>query len=131
MLLPHAGRGRARAADTPRDAEASRIIERLEQVMESDKGFRDPTITLQSLSEQLGIQYFRLSQILNDTLHTSFRPYVNERRLAEARRLLIEKPEMSILEIAFAVGFNSKSAFNSAFSRQAACSPSDFRKNAS
>ncbi len=120
---------RARTTDSSRSPEVSRIVARLEEIMDSDRGFRDPNLTLQSLSEQLGIQYFRLSEILNTTLHTSFRSYVNTRRLAEAQRLLSERPEMSILEIAFAVGFNSKSAFNSAFSRQTSRSPSDFRKN--
>jgi 1-acyl-sn-glycerol-3-phosphate acyltransferase len=68
-------------------------------------------ITLQSLSTRLGIQYYQLSQIVNDNLGTSFRSYINQCWLEEARRLLVAKPEMSILDIAFAVGFNSKSAF--------------------
>jgi len=108
--------------------DAKRVLGRLREVMESAEGYRDPNLTLQSLSARLGIQYFQLSRILNESLGTSFHSYVNERRLEEARRLLTEEPDMSILEIAFAVGFNSKSAFHSAFMKNSKVSPRDFRR---
>jgi AraC-like DNA-binding protein len=123
--------GHVRPATTNGEVDVQRILKRLELVMEGSEGYRDPKITLQSLSARLGLQYFQLSQILNDDLGTSFRTYINTRRLAKARLLLVEKPVMSILEIAFDVGFNSKSAFNTAFLKENGISPRDFRKKAS
>jgi len=121
---------RARPAAPPREVDVQRVLDILGDVMESPEGYRNPDLTLQSLSARIGIQYFQLSQILKENLGTSFRSYVNERRLQEAQRLLVGKPGMSILGIAFAVGFNSKSAFNAAFLKTYAVSPRDFRRRA-
>ena len=105
-----------------------KILRSLKEHMERSHDYRDSNLTLQSLSTRLGIQHHQLSQILNRRLSTNFRCYINGYRLEEARQLLLKEPEASILEIAFAVGFNSKSAFNAAFSKATGHTPSDFRK---
>lgn len=123
---PAASPGRkAGAESTVNDA---RILRGLKEAMESGHVYRDPDLTLQSLSTRLQLQHHRLSQVLNRRLYTSFRSYINRYRLEEARQLLLNEPELSVLEIAFAVGFNSKLAFNAAFSRDTGLTPSEFRK---
>ena len=104
------------------------ILVRLESAMEIDRWYRDPDIKLQSLSTRLGIQNHQLSYILNQHLHTSFRSYINHFRLREAERLLTEHPDMTVLEVAFSVGFNSRSAFNADFTSATGLSPSAFRR---
>lgn len=121
----------ARKPPSLRGVDVEGVLARLGRAIEGEGGFRDPDLTLQSISERLGIQYHQLSQILNVYMGTNFRSYVNRRRVSEAKRLLIENPEMPILDIAYESGFNSKSAFNSAFIREMGLSPSDFRKNSS
>ena len=108
--------------------DVARIITRLETVMESENGFRDSGITLQSLSILLGIKNHQLSKVMNDHLNCNFRTYINQRRLSEAKRTLTENPDRPIMEVAYAVGFNSKTAFNTAFSRESGMSPSNYRK---
>jgi AraC-like DNA-binding protein len=68
-----------------------------------------------------------VSLILNDRMNLNFRGYVNNYRTKEAKKLLIRISEMSILEIAYAVGFNSKSSFNDALKKDAGVSPSEYR----
>jgi AraC-like DNA-binding protein len=124
--------GGAHAADAgasaPSAPELAGILEKLRRVVEREQAFKDPDLSLQSLSTRLGIQGHRLSQILHDELGMSFRSYVNRYRLEEARRLLIEEPEAGVLDIAFEAGFNSKSAFNAAFVKETGLSPSEYRK---
>jgi len=104
------------------------VLAELGKVIETEGGYREPDLTLQSLSTRLGIQNHQLSLILNEYMGTSFRNYINRRRVAEAKRLLAENPDMPVLDTAFEVGFNSKSVFNSAFVKETGLSPSAFRK---
>jgi AraC-like DNA-binding protein len=101
---------------------------RLGRLMTEKRIYRESTLTLPALSAMLGIQHHQLSKILNESLGTNFRSYINRYRLEEAKLLLVENSKMSILDIAFAVGFNSKSAFNSAFMKDMGFPPSDYRK---
>ncbi len=105
-----------------------KILTELGKVIDGEKGYRDPTISLQSLSMQLGIQHHQLSRILNEYMGTNFRHYINQHRLNDAKQLLVEAPQMSILDIAFTVGFNSKSAFNADFLKATGAVPSEYRK---
>ncbi len=121
--------GREKVPSAAGGADVSSILSKLRKAIEVDKIFRDSSLSLQSLSTQLGIQNHQLSQILHDQMGMSFRTFINRHRVDEVKRLLAENPEMSILDIAFTVGFNSKSAFNSAFIKETGKTPSDFRKS--
>ena len=109
---------------------ASKELRRLRSLVEEEGLYRDPGLSLQALSIRLGIQNHQLSQLLKEGLGMSFRAYIKQSRLAEAKSLLVEEPELSILDIAFSVGFNSKSAFNAAFAKEEGSAPSEFRKKA-
>jgi AraC-like DNA-binding protein len=55
-----------------------------------------------------------------------------EYRVEEAKKLLKEKQNIKVEEIAEQVGYNSKSSFNTAFKKITGLTPSEFRngKNA-
>lgn len=115
---------------TKRNGDGARegIAPRLEAVMASEKLYRDSALSLASLSERLGVSTNRLSQALNDEMGTGFRPYVNSLRLEEAKRRLEENAGASILDIAFEAGFNSKTTFNTLFSRETGMTPKEYRQ---
>ena len=46
----------------------------------------------------------------------------------EAKELLIEEKDKTILDIAFQSGFNSKSVFNTAFKKFTTLTPSQYKK---
>ena len=104
------------------------LLKRLDYLMTVEKIFTDMDITLVSLSAQLMVTPHQLSEILNQYLHMNFRTYLNRHRVREAEQLLEKRPDASIIEIAFAVGFNSKASFNANFLQQTGSTPSDFRK---
>lgn len=109
------------------DAERmQRIADKLKQAMEEEKLFEDASLSLRDLSDRLGVSENYISQTLNDKLGRNFFDFVNAARIDEARRLLRESG-MSVLDIALAVGFNSRSTFNAAFKKHAGATPSQFR----
>jgi AraC-like DNA-binding protein len=101
---------------------------RLASLMDSEKLYRDPELSLASLSERLGTSANRLSQALNDEIGTGFRSYVNALRLEEVKRRLERDDGCSILAIAFDAGFNSKTTFNTLFARETGMTPKEYRQ---
>jgi AraC-like DNA-binding protein len=85
---------------------------------------------LQKLAERLGISPHHLSQVINERLNQNFFDFVNQYRVGEAKRQLLDakKKHYSIMAIAGDVGFNSKSAFNAAFKKHANVTPSEWRR---
>jgi len=60
-------------------------------------------------------------------MNTSFWDYVNRFRVEEARDLLENNPDVSIISVCFKVGFNSKSSFNTAFKKMTGMTPTEYR----
>jgi AraC-like DNA-binding protein len=58
----------------------------------------------------------------------TFSEYLNNTRIANAARLLVEKRSISINEVAIESGFKSSTHFNRMFFQKKGCSPSNFRK---
>ncbi len=106
-----------------------RIFKDLKRMMEKERMFTDKGLTLPGLSEKLSISPQQLSEILNTKMNKSFYEYVNEFRINEARRLLIEQPEDKISYIALKSGFNSISSFYNTFHKATGESPGSYRKN--
>ncbi|GBF37738.1 helix-turn-helix domain-containing protein [Leptospira johnsonii] len=108
----------------------SKIKDRLEALMRREKVYADEDLTLSQLAEELDLTNHQLSEFLNQRLSMKFSDYINSWRVEEAKVLLLEDPDRSILAISESVGFNSKSAFNEAFKKFADSTPSEFRKTA-
>jgi len=104
------------------------ILLRLNELFKIEKIFTDPELNINSVSEKLEISSHQLSEIINKKLHVNFRSLINNYRIEEARALLINQPDDTILKTAYAVGFNSKTAFNNAFLNITAMTPSEYRK---
>ncbi|TGK05660.1 AraC family transcriptional regulator [Leptospira langatensis] len=106
------------------------LRDRLEALMREEKIYADEDLTLGQLARELELTNHQLSEFLNNRLSMKFSDYINSWRIKEAKTLLLEETERSILSISESVGFNSKSAFNEAFKKFTDHTPSDYRKNA-
>ena len=95
-----------------------------------EKPYTDPDLQLQNLADYLGIPSYQLSQIINTELQQNFYELINSLRIAEAKHRLVDpnKQHITILAIAYDVGFNSKSTFNTAFKKYTKMTPSQFKK---
>jgi len=111
------------------DKDTKYLVE-LKELMEEKKVYRSEGLSLKTLSRQLSLPERHLSQLINDKLNKSFFDLVNYYRVEEAKQMLLEEEEekRNILDIAFEVGFNTKSAFNRAFKKHTNMAPSQFRE---
>jgi AraC-like DNA-binding protein len=98
--------------------------------MNSVKPYLEPELTLMELAAKLSVTPHNLSQVFNCEIKKSFFDFVNEYRVGEAKKLLSspQYSHYSILGIALDAGFNSKSAFYTAFGKHVGTTPSEFRK---
>jgi AraC-like DNA-binding protein len=105
--------------------------QRLDNAMRSRQLFLRPDMTLPILAQAVDCSVNQLSQVINAGFGMSFFDYINRFRIQFARDLL-ERPDSqgdAILNIAFMVGFNSNSAFYSAFKKYVNQTPAQYRRN--
>lgn len=113
------------------EQEEGKLVEQLQRHMEMTRPFLEPELTLDQLAGQLSMKPKILSQIINFSLHQNFFDFVNRYRIEEAKQLLrnSDDKKVTVLEILYKVGFNSKSSFNTLFKRYTGVTPSEFRRN--
>ena len=105
-------------------------IKALQQYMEDQEPYLDSSLTIQKLAKQMDLPFRELSILINHHLGKHFFDFVNEYRIQKAIQLL-ENPsnkKLTVLEILYQVGFNSKSPFNSAFKKYTGTTPTAYRK---
>ncbi len=95
-----------------------------------EKKFLDNDFSLPSLSKSLNISQKHISQAINSNSNSNFNDFVNSYRIEESATLLKEtsKSELLISEVYYAVGFNSRSTFNTLFKKTFGITPSQYRK---
>jgi len=103
------------------------IASKLERAMIEDKLFLQDNLSLNKLSESISETENHISETLSQFLQTKFFQFVNGFRIEEAKKALHDSDKL-ITSIAFDVGFNSKSTFNTAFKKIVGHSPSAYRK---
>lgn len=116
-----------KSALTP--ARAETYLTRLLHAIETEKLFINSDLKLQDLAQKLDIPTHHLSQIINEKLGQNFFDFLNQYRVEEAKKYLIDpaKQPYTILSIALEVGFNNKASFNTAFKKHTGMTPSHFR----
>ena len=109
------------------EEETREISEKLVRAMQEDQLYKTPGLTLRDLTDELSISQNKASQVLNNNLEIGFYDFVNSWRVDQAKLLIVSESK-SLIEIAYEVGFNSKSTFNAAFKKHAGQTPSQFKK---
>ena len=97
--------------------------------MNEKKPYLKNELRLNDLAELLPISPHHLSQFLNEYNKTSFFDFINEYRVQEAKRIIQETPEFTLLQVGYEAGFNNKTSFVNAFKRFAGQTPSIYRKS--
>lgn len=106
------------------------VVPNLLRLMEEERLFLDPDLTLRDLSQRLRIHYNHLSRIINERFGLSYNDFINRYRIEEAKQKLTDEKqrESTILDILLSTGFYSKSVFNTAFKKFTGITPSEYRK---
>jgi AraC-like DNA-binding protein len=104
-------------------------IAALEHYLKTERNFLNPNVSLDEIANHLNLSTGHLSKVINTELGVSFKDYLNNLRVEEAKRYLLD-PEFSnytLVAIGLEAGFNSKSAFNASFKKITGITPSQFR----
>ena len=83
-------------------------------------------ITLDNVAEELNVSPFYLSKLFRKHTGTNFTDYLTQTRVKRSQKLL-EAGQLSVKEVAYAVGFNSQSYFSKVFKKYTGTVPSDYK----
>lgn len=100
----------------------------LSTFMNKEKPYLDPELNLQKLAFNLNLPEKQISQLINQQIGKHFFDFINEFRIKDAKVLLREQEELTVLEILYKIGFNSKSSFYTAFKKETNQTPTAYRK---
>lgn len=103
----------------------------LKKYMVKEEPFLNPSISIQGISDEIDIPVRNLSLLINNNIGLHFFDFINSYRIESAKEILKDatKSKVTILEILYAVGFNSKSSFNTAFKKHTGLTPTSYRKS--
>lgn len=101
------------------------------RLMNEEKLYQNPDLSMSMLSEKTKLSNGYLSQIINQKEGKNFFDFVNEYRIDEVKESLNDPKfdHYSILGIALKAGFKSKSTFNSVFKKRTGLTPSEFKSS--
>jgi len=117
-------RGRAKGLSE----QDKKIIEQIKNLLTLEKIYHEPTYSRSDLARELGIADSSVSRLINVYYTKSFPQLLNEYRVADSKRLLIET-DAPIKVVAEEVGFNSLPSFNRVFKDITGQTPSGYRNN--
>ncbi|SHG20626.1 helix-turn-helix domain-containing protein [Flagellimonas flava] len=113
------------------ESEKNTILENILSQMENEKYFKSSTASLSGLAKAIHETPHHVSQVINEKIGKSFFELLATYRVKEAQAILKTDlgKKLTIEEVAERVGYNSKSAFNSAFKKITSKTPSAFRNS--
>lgn len=107
------------------------LVLQLDRSMRRHKPYTNAQLTIADVAKMIKLNVHQTSELINARMKTSFRQYINAFRVEEAKEYLkTANGELSIIDVAFACGFNSKSTFNAIFLGATGKTPSQWRDEA-
>lgn len=112
------------------ETELQDIYRQLTDLMQQNKLYTNPELTLGDTAQQLNIHPNHLSQVINSVAKKNFYDYINSQRVEEFNRAVIEpkNQKFTLLSLAHQCGFNSKTSFNRNFRKATGLTPSQYLK---
>ena len=101
-------------------------IEKFNVIFEYINNNYSDDITLDIIANVAGFSKFHFSRLFKQFTDISFYDYLNQRRVKEAEKLLLD-PNLSITEVAMRSGFSSIATFNRVFKGFKECTPTEFK----
>ena len=110
-------------------ADRAHFLTKLTTNMEVDHAYRHGGLSLEKLAANLALTAHELSQLINQSFEVNFQEYVNGYRVRALQAAMRDETnqDITILDLALAAGFNSKSSLNRVFKNHTGMTPSQFR----
>lgn len=102
-------------------------LNELTQAMDTHQWYLEPKLSLRETAERLASNESYVSRAINQGLGKSFNQYINELRVAHAKKKL-KTEKAAVLNIALDSGFNSKATFNRVFKEFVGKTPSQYKR---
>ncbi len=114
------------------EQDISTYKENLNSYLVQEKPYTNPDLKLGDLADHLGMPSYQLSQIINVGYQQNFYDLINSLRIEDAKGMLSDSSaqHQKIIAIAYDVGFNSKSTFNTAFKKHTGMTPTQYKTHA-
>jgi AraC-like DNA-binding protein len=123
--------GELQVEDGAEDPRFDEVARRLLQLFEHEHLYRQPALSIAQVAKRSGYPEYLVSAVINRRFGQPFWDWVNAYRVREAQARLLDPGEQrTALDVAFEVGFTSKSTFNAAFKRLLGETPSQCRARA-
>lgn len=116
------------ASTTLNNVDCAGALDRLNALVQGERIYTDPDLSLPTLSDKLGLSTHQLSELINTRLGKGFSRYLRERRVDAAKSMLCAEPSASVLSVGLGVGFTSQSNFYEAFRELEGMTPGQYRK---
>lgn len=102
-------------------------------LMETEKAFEDPELSLTQVAKMMDTNPALISRAVNQGFNLNFNDFINSYRVTAVKQKLEagEQKTQTLLGIAYDCGFNSKATFNRAFKKTTGLSPKEWLKDRS
>ena len=106
------------------------ILNKIREVVEDEEFYCRDSASLEDISNRIKVSKHYVSQVINELLHKSFFEYLAELRVGKSKSLLSDSKyhNLTIDEISFMVGYNSRSAYNRVFKSTTGTTPAEYRR---
>ena len=113
--------------------ENASLFDDISKLVIEKKLYLESDISLSRISKLVGKSAQNTSEVINQYAKQNFNDFINYYRIQEAKKMLLDdkNEKYTISSIAFDIGFNSLSSFNTAFKKFEGTTPSLFRKSKS
>lgn len=110
-----------------------KMITELTRLMEEEEIYLKEGLSIRQLAEAMTVKEYKLRQTINQQLgFANFNAFLNSYRIQAACDILADEKrrDLTILEIAFQLGYNSLAPFNKSFKQITGTTPTKWRKQA-
>ncbi len=107
------------------------LKERIWQILVVGRKYKDKTFTAKQLAAMLGTNTRYVSLVLNTRFQMNYTTFVNNLRVEEAMRLLVDRryADLGMQDISDMVGFANRQTFYNAFMKIRGLSPSAYKES--
>jgi ligand-binding sensor domain-containing protein/AraC-like DNA-binding protein len=113
------------------EKECKLICEKLFSYMENEKSYTNPDLKIVDISQAINCSSHSLSYIFNQYLAKSYYDFINEYRITEFKRLILDVKysKYTLSALAEKSGFSSRASFFRSFKRMTGITPNEYIKS--
>lgn len=111
-----------------RSIDEIKLYDQLKQLLETDKLYLNPELSLKTVADLLNTNTKYLSQVVNHQAGINFQQFINLYRVKEAKYKIVKDSfsNLTLYGIALQCGFKNKSTFYKVFKEVTGYTPKDF-----